>query len=144
MTSEKNDGNTYQTSRRMIAFAGLIGLALYLLYNAFSEKWEAKEIKENHLITQGWITSYRNTRFTDLLSKRKITYAYQVDEELFSRQVGSQLSFPECKPLGAACTNKRFWVIYAKDHPDRSLINLTVDIQKQSDPTFPEALDDFH
>jgi hypothetical protein len=47
-----------------------------------------------------------------------------------------------CQDNPSKCIGKRYWVIYQRDNPDKSLISLKFELKGDS-TLFPSSLDDF-
>ena len=105
-----------------------------------------REVKNDYAVTKGWILDYEETLNSDLGSRTSITYTYEVGGKRYLRNIDAAKRFSECyngETIGNACERKRFWVIYSKEDPSKSLINLQIDIQNTANPVFPETVDEF-
>ncbi len=75
--------------------------------------------------------------------RSKLNYYYYVNNKKYSRTIQCGNKFSYCKSQLLECKSKRFWVIYSTNKPNRSLIDLTHEIQGIENPPFPKTLDNF-
>lgn len=118
-------------------------LVLIISLNIYQSE-TARGIKEEYDITQGKMIKYVDSERSVEGKKRVITYSYNVGPKTHFRKIPTDIKFPECSGgLDHECARKRFWVIYSKKDPGKSLINLKIELQEKRKPKFPETLDDF-
>jgi hypothetical protein len=141
---EKIEGDSSRFANFLIVLF-LVMAVSFIVYQNIKSANDAASIKQGYVKDQAWIVSYSRYGPSDAGSGVTIRYGYSVDSILFTREVSvSTIVFPECEDsLTIACAAKRFWVIYSKDDPDKSLINLKIQTQSYRNPPFPESLDDF-
>jgi hypothetical protein len=131
---KKSNLNLFQ----FVFYSVLFIFAGYKIANYYSEKGY---VKKNYFITEGKIVKYDEI---GIEPKRYLTYSYFVDGKLFKREIyGPNKIYYECLDEISLCDKKRFFVIYSKKHPERSLIDLTVEIQDIDNRKFPNNLSKF-
>jgi|GEM_PF-3374450 len=122
-----------------IAFI-LIVVGIALLYQHFTKK----DILGNYGISKAWITKY-DTHPAVEDAGQDISYSYQVNGKTFTRTFSTARTLSGCEDgIVGNCAEKRFWVVYDLEDPQKSLINLEVEIQGIVSPEFPKELDHFH
>ena len=101
---------------------------------------EKKEVRLKNETTIGWLIEYDDGGAD--FSAKSVIYSYEVLGEIYSREVNVTVGFKKCENFDE-CKDKRYWVIYSPDSPEKSLINLEIEIQGVENPEFPESLDGF-
>jgi hypothetical protein len=120
---------------QLIIYCAIFIFAGFKIANYYSDKLY---VKNDFLITKGKIVEYDEF---GVGPNRYLTYSYNVDGKEFKRKInGPNASFDECRELNSKCEHKRFFVIYSPKHPERSLIDLTLEIQDFEKPEFPSTL----
>lgn len=133
-----------KSSSRVIFFIVFGAAAIFVLYQFFYRSQSKIDVKQDFNKTEGWIVKYFNGDSSDAGNGRTITYAYKVGSRIYSRYVFTIERFNECEDtIGKECAEKRFWVIYSKKNPNKSLINLHLEIQGLKSPDFPTSIEDF-
>jgi len=126
-------------SRNDLIYIILFSVFLFgaIVYN-YNEKEDRVLIKNNYSITKGRFVDYDKVGDT---STPYITYSYEVEGKLYKRQVYGDRKYEYC--YRNDCSNLLFWVIYSPANPEKSLIDLTTEIQGLENPPFPETLENF-
>jgi hypothetical protein len=140
----EQNGNDENGVNNLIGL-GILGgiMILIILWNVYIKNDE-KEIKGNYGITEGWIRYYDDGEKSVERRARSIEYSYQVNSKVYSRRINTDLKFRECNDgVIGKCASKRFWVIYSKKAPNRSLIDLNIEIQKSEELEFPKQINGF-
>jgi hypothetical protein len=117
----------------------VIFMILFVVHWINNLKEEKKVLLKNKT-TVGWLKEYDDGGAD--FSAKSVTYSYEVLGKIFSREVNVTVGFKNCEDFDK-CKDKRFWVIYSPDSPEKSLINLEIEIQGIENPEFPETLDGF-
>jgi hypothetical protein len=120
---------------QFIIYLAIFIFAGYKIVNYYSDKLY---IKNDFLITKGKIVKCDEF---GVGPNKYLTYSYIVEGKEFKREInGPNVTFDDCKEQNSKCEHKRFFVIYSPKHPERSLIDLTLEIQEVEDPKFPSTL----
>ena len=130
-------------NRKKIILLNILFVIIIFLVMKIGEKLRIEEkqnILNNYSITIGRIIDIG--RWGDPGSKT-IIYSYKVDSIEYKRSIYPMIYYPECETNFNLCKEKRFWVIYYKSDPRKSLINLNHEIQGLANPIFPKSLDHF-
>ena len=144
-----NNATTKRIMDRLITVlvgAVCITVVFLVIQGTRSKNKYIREVKNDYSVTKGWILDYEETLNSDLGSRTSITYTYELEGKRYTREIYAAKQFSECyngETIGNACERKRFWVIYSKEDPSKSLINLQIDIQNIANPVFPETTDEF-
>lgn len=99
-----------------------------------------QDILQHYDITKGQIVDYY---IISVDITHYLEYKYNVDDIEYLRKINPVTHFDQCENNLNLCEDKLFWVIYDPDAPEKSLIDLTVEIQDIENPPFPETLDNF-
>ncbi len=121
------DKEEKKTFVQLLLFA--IALAIIVAVGLHNRKKYFSEINVEFEVTEGWITSYNDRRFSDNGHNRIIGYSYSVGGILYSRKAVTEKFFIECEDLSELCKKKRFRVAYSKKDPSKSLIDFNTEVQ---------------
>ncbi|MCG8581568.1 MAG: hypothetical protein MI866_16705 [Bacteroidales bacterium] len=116
-------------------FAILILIAVFF---AVDEKLVEQQIKMNYSVTKGSFVSYNESGGD---RNAYVRYSITINDSVYFRKVMPKKYFGKCQEKD--CTGKRFWVIFLPSAPEKSLIDLTTEIQGEENPPFPSSLDNF-
>lgn len=123
---------------QFLLYLVIFGFAGYKIVDYYSDK---AVVKNNYNLTIGKIIEYNEI---GIEPKRFITYSYTVNGKLYKREICCpKKTYDECGENISLCDKKRFVVLYSKAHPEKSLIDLTLDIKEIKDPIFPSTLNKF-
>jgi hypothetical protein len=134
---------TWLKKLKLNVFEFIIYLALLIFigYKFVDFYYDKYYVKHNYQITIGKIIEYEEF---GIGPNRYLTYSYIVNGSEIRREIDSpRVIFKECLEPGKKCDEKRFFVIYSRKHPERSLIDLTFEIQGIVNPNFPSSLLNF-
>jgi len=92
--------------------------------------------------TEGEIVAYSESSSVEGAKSADIEYRYTVEGKRYSRKVDISLRLFRCESLDS-CSQKRFWVVYSTRDPQKSLINLQLEIQNAEQPEPSSITDDF-
>lgn len=109
--------------------SALIVLSVFLIiaYKTFEKTMDRIEVRKEYNVTTGKIIDYNVLQDGPSIH---LTYEYTVNGRTFTRLInGPKKHFNECEDNIEHCSDKRFLVIYSKNYPNKSLINLTKEIQ---------------
>jgi hypothetical protein len=110
----------------------------FKIANYFSDK---SYVTRDFLITEGKLLEYSEF---GIGPNRYLTYSYIVNGKTFKREINGPIkNYDECAENISLCEKKRFFVIYSKKRPEKSLIDVTFEIQGIKDPLFPNDLSNF-
>jgi hypothetical protein len=122
----------------------MVASLAYIINGALTRTNNEKMVLEGYEKTAGWIKKYFDRHGSDAGSGRTITYAYEVNGEIYSREIYTQIKYDDCDgEMQTNCLSRRFWVIYSKKDNSKSLISFKIDIQGLSNPRFPNSIKDF-
>jgi hypothetical protein len=119
----------------------IILIAGWVIYKNIDYGQSKKAILADYEKTYGKIIGY-----SEIGTHRSTyhEYEYIVDGFTYTRRFNSGYKMSECHhELTQKCLSKRFWVIYLKEDPSISLIDLSNDIQGIKNPEFPKSLANF-
>jgi hypothetical protein len=122
----------------IIATIILSSIFLLISYKTFEKIMDKKEVKKEYNVTVGRIIKYKvygdgpNTT---------LTYEYIVNEKTYTRLInGPKVFFDGCEDDISLCSNKLFLVSYSKKYPNKSLINLHLEVQENDSIKKPKSL----
>ena len=75
-----------------------------------------------------------------------VKYSFKNEGNTYERIATSRHAktyYLQCTRSDEDCSSIKFWAIYLKDEPSKSLINLTYEIQNLNDPWRPTSFDFF-
>jgi hypothetical protein len=134
---------TWLKKLKLNVFEFIIYLALLIFigYKFVDFYYDKYYVKHDYQITIGKIIEYEEF---GIGPNRYLTYSYIVNGSEIRREIDSpRVIFKECLEPSKKCDEKRFFVIYSRKHPERSLIDLTFEIQGIVNPNFPSSLLNF-
>jgi hypothetical protein len=138
-----NRFSTWLKKLKLNGFEFIIYLALLIFigYKFLDYYYDKFYIKHDYQITIGKIIEYEEF---GIGPNRYLTYSYIVQGCEIRREIDSpRVIFKECMEPSKKCDEKRFFVIYSPQHPERNLIDLTLEIQDIVNPDFPSSLLNF-
>lgn len=137
---ENNDNRTKKYGRIIFYSAFAIIITVLIVLNVRDEK-EREYVLKSYDKTIGEI---KEVNSIGVERKTFLTYTYTVGYRKYERTVKVSSELQGCCDLQTnPCCLARYWVIYSKDKPEKSLINLSMDLQSESNPTFPKSLEYF-
>jgi hypothetical protein len=138
-----SDRDSFDAAKIVAVAVSLLLAAFIIGFGYFQKSSNREAVEKGFDKTQGWIEEYHDRRNSDA-GGIAITYGYKVGDHLFRREITGSAALSDCDgPMNDVCSHKRFWVIYSKEDPRKSLINLEMEIQDVSHPQFPETIEDF-
>lgn len=118
----------------------IIGIIIIILVN-INYCLQSSEIIKNYKITTGKISSINEMGPGGGIH---MEYVYYVKSVKYKNSIYVPYEFEDCcRPESNECCSSVFWVIYSPDNPKNSMIDVTIDIQDEVNPTFPESLENF-
>jgi hypothetical protein len=123
---------------QFLLYLVIFGFASYKIVEYYSDK---AIVKNNYKLTIGKIVEYDEI---GIEPKSFLTYSYTANGKLYKREICCPNKvYDGCAENIALCDKKRFVVLYSKSHPEKSLIDLTLEIQEVKNPKFPNSLSKF-
>lgn len=131
-------------TENLSAIATIVIVLSGIVLGSYYKKKEINLITRDYKIAKGKIISYNDSRKSVEGTARAVKYSYQVDGQNYFGSLKSYvIEIDECVEVTSeACKNKRFWVIYSRLNPAKSLINLEIEIDSEHSE-FPRSLTDF-
>jgi hypothetical protein len=118
-------------------------ILLFFVFLIFLKNRKEQNIKSDYKFSIGKIIKYSDDTGSDA-SGRNITYLYNVGKKTYRRTIKSGFFIDDCIYIkNAECQKKRYWVIYSKTHPEKSLIDLNVEIHDLKNLKLPTDLSHF-
>lgn len=128
-------------TRTIVIYVGLLVCLFFIVRHQIINSKHKGYVKSHYSITTGRIVKYKSVGIYESIY---LTYLYQIDNRIYYREINTDVDFPICINIdNEECKRKLFWVIYSPEHPQKSLINLSVEIQNISNPIFPKSLEHF-
>jgi len=75
-------------------------------------------------------------------SSRFVEVSYNVDGKIYYRTTSSDYYFDLCMQ-NKSCSNKKFWVMYLVKDPEKSLVDISKEIQNVENPQIPINFENF-
>lgn len=119
----------------------LIGIVIILFVWYYLDAKKTSEIKNNFDKTLGTLINYKDATGVEG-TNIVIEYKYWAGAKMYSRKIQTMSKFQRCQDNPLNCMGKKYWVIYQKDNPEKSLINMEFEIKGDS-TLFPQLLDNF-
>lgn len=137
MSENQNRWSTEKIIRYMI-FTAIFCVALFKI---ISNSIDTIDVKNDYLITTGKIVEYK---VFGVGPNRYLTYSYQVNGRNYTRKInGPNRTYDECAENLSLCSEKKFVVIYSKQKPSKSLIDVTREISSTQEIAKPLDLKSF-
>ncbi|MBE9467613.1 MAG: hypothetical protein IMY72_04735 [Bacteroidetes bacterium] len=128
------------TQKKILKISFIVIFIILFIGHWINNIKEKKEVLFKNKTTIGWLFEYDDGGAD--FSAKSVIYSYEVLGKIFSREVNVTVGFKKCENF-EEFKDKRYWIIYSPDSPEKSLINLEIEIQGIENPEFPETLDDF-
>jgi len=119
----------------------IICVILYIIWKFYEYDNDKKTVLKNFEITTGRIVSYS---IKGEYHNRTLTYIYKADNENYTRTMTPNVEFDSCYAENVfKCTNLKFIVIYSKNFPEKSLIDLSRQVQDMGILILPKTIKNF-
>ena len=125
-----------------LVYALMFSLFIYLGYLHIQNKQYRRQVKDSPAYTEGALVTYGESSSVEGARYADIEYSYTVEGKRYSRKVDIPLELFRCETL-ASCAKKRFWVVYSTRDPQKSLINLQLEVRNTELPEPSSITDDF-
>jgi len=125
-----------------IGLAILIGIVVILFVLYYLDVGNRREITNDFEKTLGILTKYEDASSVEGRNIN-IEYSFTVDSKVYSRKIRTMTKFKKCQDNPLNCIGKKYWVIYQKNHPENSLVNIEFEIEVENSNSFPDSLSDF-
>jgi hypothetical protein len=123
---------------QFIIYLTIFIFAIFKIATYYSDK---SLVLRDFKLTEGKITGYK---VFGVGPNRYLTYEYEVNSKSYKREINEpKRKYDECFKDPTLCENKRFIVIYSTKSPEKSLIDLTREIQGTKNPELPKSLKNF-
>jgi hypothetical protein len=119
----------------------LIGLVIIMFVLGYLDNRDKRKIKNNFEKTLGILNKCEDASSTEG-NNTNIEYSFTVNSKVYSRTIHTNTKIKKCRDT--PCIGKKYWVIYQKGHPEKSLFNISFEIEGENSTSFPESLDDFY
>jgi hypothetical protein len=140
---QENDKKNSKSGRNQLIIAAIV-LFLIMWGVSLYRETRSKPIKENYGVTVGKIVHYYTSDKSVEGKGIKLRYSYIVEGKVFTRYLSTHFSINGCGAnIDEVCSKKRFWVLYSKNNPEESLVNLKVEVDTAVTHDFREPLNDF-
>lgn len=124
-----------------IQFFIYLAIFIFALLKIFDHYSEKSLVLKDFLITEGKIVEYK---MFGVGPNRYLIYEYIVNGKTYAREInGPNKRYDECFENPSLYENRRFFVIYSKHSPDKSLIDITREIQGITNPELPKNMRNF-
>jgi hypothetical protein len=124
-----------------IQFFIYLAILIFAMVKISSYYSDKSVVLKDFMITEGKIIEYK---VFGVGPNRYLTYEYIVDDRVYTREInGPNKRYDECSENHSLCENKKFIVIYSKNAPDKSLIDVTREIQEIRNPELPKTMRNF-
>lgn len=137
-----------EESERKIKYARITVYAFFAIIIASIVIYTLNEIRIKKMVLNNYKTTIayvEDVGVVGIESNVFLTYSYIVNNVKYERTIQAPYEFEDCcEPKTNKCCTAKYWVIYSINKPDKSLINLTIDLQGIKNPIFPESLDYFN
>ncbi len=132
-----------KTNIGKVIFYSIVGIGILsiILVNV-QELNKNKYVRKDYKITKGFVKSVNDI---GVESKSFLSYYYFVESRRYERTIRVSREFENCcDDKNNKCCTSIFWVIYSTKKHDRSLINISLDLQDIENPEFPESIANFN
>ena len=127
--------------KNLVSSLILLSVFIVIAYKTFEITMDRLVVLKEYSVTTGKIIDYNI--FGDGPSIH-LTYEYLVNGKTYTRLInGPKKHYDECENNLMACSVKRFLVIYSINYPNKSLINLTREVQDIENLVPPKSLRGF-
>src|SRR6201988_230360 len=118
-----------------IGLTMLIGIVVILFVLYYLDNRNRRDIMKDFEKTFGILTKYEDASSIEG-SNVIIEYSFTVNSKVYSRRTHTMHKFKKCQDNPLNCIGKKYWVIYQRNHPENSLVDIEIEIEGENSNSF--------